>query len=278
MNHEHPPVAFIGGGNMSSAIVRGASAAGALDESRCVIAEPDAVKRASFRVGVPSALEALGKLGEMENEPGEGQVFLAIKPQMLVAIADEIREPLAAGPSRVVVSILAGTPSAKIRSALGEAARVVRVMPNTPAQVGRGMSAICPGEGALPGDGTFAERVMNAVGRTIRLDEDLMDAFTALSGSGPAYVFYLAEAIAKAGEAVGFTPDQALAITRQVIAGSAELLARDDRPPADLRAAVTSKGGTTAAATAVLDDALVMDAFVRAITAARDRGRELAKG
>lgn len=276
MEWNHPPVAFIGGGNMSSAIVRGAAAAGVLDESRCVVAEPDGAKRAAFKVAAPSAAEALGRLGEMENEPGSGQVVLAVKPQMLGVVADEIRPGFQAGPGRVVVSILAGTPSGKIRGALGPGARVVRVMPNTPAQIGRGMSAVCPGEGSRPGDEVFAERLMNAVGETVRLEEDLMDAFTALAGSGPAYVFYLAEAMAKAGETVGFDAKQAELITRQVIAGSAELLASDGWDAAALRVAVTSKGGTTAAATGSLDESGVMEAFVRAITAARDRGRELA--
>ncbi len=273
MEDGHPPIAFIGGGHMASAIIRGAS--GVLDENRVFVAEPDEARRSAFRRGFATASGAMEAMIRSEGVPGEGQVFLAVKPQVFPSVADEIGRFFRTGPARVVVSILAGTRSGVIRSAFGPGARVVRVMPNTPARIGLGMSAVCPGEGARPGDERLACRLMRTVGDVVSIEEDQMDAFTALAGSGPAYVFYLAEAMEKAGTEVGFGPDLARRITTKVIAGSAELLAREGGSPSEQRAAVTSKGGTTAAAVGVLDRAGVMDAFVRAITAARDRGRAL---
>ena len=166
-----------------------------------------------------------------------------------------------------------------VRSALGGRARVIRVMPNTPAQLRRGVSAIAIGEGASEDDAQFAVALFESVGEVVRVDESMIDAFTALAGSGPAYVFYLAEAMMRAGVEIGFDEATADRIVRGTIAGSAALLSDStDRKPIDLRAAVTSKGGTTFAATQSLDASGAMDAIVRAIIAARDRGRELGSG
>ena len=272
------PMAFVGCGNMASALIRGGIGAGVLEAGGVVAADPDAGKRAAIGgVGVhaaSNACEAVAWLEAHEDAPGAGQVVLAVKPQMLADAAADLGRALTR--RRVVVSILAGTPSGKVRGALGDHAAVVRAMPNTPAGVGRGMSAICVGEGAAEGDMRAAEALLGAVGDVVRIDERLMDAFTAVVGSGPAYVFYLAEAMARAAEDVGFDAETAVRIVRQTVAGAGELLASSGDTPAVLRAAVTSKGGTTAAATAVLDDEQVMDAIVSAIAAARDRGRELA--
>ena len=155
---------------------------------------------------------------------------------------------------------------------------IVRTMPNTPSQVRRGVTAIALGAGAEPGDEDAIRAVMNAVGTTVAIEETMMDAFTGLAGSGPAYVFYLAEALAKAGEGVGFSPEDARTIAESVVIGSAYLLEGDNRSAGELRRAVTSPNGTTQAGTESLDASGVMDAVVRAVAAARDRGRELAKG
>lgn len=280
----HPPIAIIGGGNMARAIYEGARAAGAIDPSRIMVADPDAEKRACFACSAASAKEAIRWLIEAESNndctepgdhPGLGQVILAIKPQVFPAVAQDIRDALAAGPERVVISILAGTRSASIRSALGGAVRIVRVMPNTPAQVRRGISAISVGDGATPDDTELARTLMSAVGEVIGIDESMMDAFTGLAGSGPAYVFYLAEALAKAGETVGFDPEQARRIAESVLTGSAALLEADGRTAAELRRAVTSPNGTTQAGTETLDAHRVMEAVADAVSAARDRGRQL---
>lgn len=134
------------------------------------------------------------------------------------------------------------------------------------------------GEGVQDGDDALAVQLFEAIGRVVRIDESLMDAFTAVAGSGPAYVFYLCEAMARAAEEIGFDRDTAEWLARWTVSGAGAVLDAADQPPETLRAAVTSKGGTTAAAMTVLDEAALMTVFVRAITAARDRGRELAGG
>lgn len=272
----HPALAIIGGGNMAHAIYLGAAAAGVLDPARVCIAEPDVSKHAPFRNAVSTAAEAVAWLIRHEEQPGSGQVLLAVKPQTLAAVGQELAPLLASG-NRIVLSILAGTPGAKVAAALGGGVRVIRIMPNTPARIGRGITSLALSEGAAPGDERFAESLFGAVGKTVRIDESLTDAFTALAGSGPAYVFYLAEAMLAAARDIGFEDAAADLIVRETIAGSALLLAQSPEPAQALRDAVTSRGGTTAAALDVLEQARVLDAWRAAITAARDRGRELAR-
>lgn len=277
MSQHETPVAFIGGGNMARAILEGARRAGALGE-RWVVAEPDEGRRGDFAHGVASAGEALDRLEAMEASPGEGQLVLAVKPQVLGAVAEEIGARVASGPSRVVVSILAGMPSGRIRGLLGEPARVVRVMPNLALQIGRGMSAVCLGEGGREGDEARATELLEGAGRVVTIRESLMDAFTGIAGSGPAYVFYLAEGMMEAAVELGFTREEALLIVRETIAGAGELMASVPEHPHELRASVTSRGGTTAAATRVFDESGLMDIVGRAVKAARHRGAELGAG
>lgn len=261
---------------MARAIIQGAEAAGLIDQDRVIVADPEQDTHTHFRRAVHSANEAIAWLESREESPGAGQVLLAVKPQTLRAVARELRHTSGVI-DRAVVSILAGVPSGRVRAALGDRCRVVRVMPNTPARIRRGMSAIAVGEGAGEEDASFARALMSSVGEVIEIHESLMDAFTALAGSGPAYLFYLAEAMDAAAQRLGFGPEQAALIVRQTLLGAASLLGDSDERPADLRAAVTSRGGTTAAATAVLDDAGLTETMVRAIRAAKERGVELAK-
>lgn len=280
MNQTDPPLAIIGGGTMGLAIVRGGLESRALGNSPFVVAEPDAQKRDAlgrFSPGaaVATAREALDRLERFEREGGvPGQVLLAIKPQMLGTLGAEIGER--AG-ERVVITIMAGTPGAKVRSALGGACRVVRAMPNLPAQIGRGTTAVCLSTGAREGDDEFARALFAGLGRLVMtIDESMMDAFTAVAGSGPAYVFYLAEAIVRAAGELGFDERTAAAIVRETVAGAAAMLGESLEAPEQLRKAVTSKGGTTEAAIKVLEDSGVQGTIVRAVVAARDRGRTLA--
>ncbi|MCA9272318.1 MAG: pyrroline-5-carboxylate reductase [Phycisphaerales bacterium] len=273
MGESVPALAVIGGGAMASAILHGAAEAGVL--GRVCVAEPEAERRKNFDVAVPTAAEALEWLGANESEPGSGQVMLAVKPQMLGDVAAEI-SPLVR--KRVVISILAGLPGDRIRAQLGGSCRVVRVMPNTPAQVRKGTTAIALTAGATNADAAFADRIFHAVGDVVvRLDESMMDAFTAVAGSGPAYLFYLAEAMQQGALAVGFDTDTARTIVEQTIFGAAELLHSDDASAAELRRRVTSKKGTTQAATDTFDTLGVMHAIARGIVAARDRGIELGR-
>lgn len=263
-------LASIGGGNMAQAILLGAIDAGAIRADELVVANPGADARAVFSErGVRTcerASEAVRALAP------DGQAMLAVKPQKLADVASDL-----AGirMDRVIISILAGVPTARI-GGMFEGARVVRTMPNTPARVGRGITAVALGAGATDVDAALAMRVFEAVGEVVRVDESLLDAFTGVAGSGPAYVFLLAEGMLRGAIEAGFDEQQADRIVRATISGAAALLdAERDVTPSTLRERVTSKGGTTAAALAVLDEAGMAGALSRAVVAARDRGREL---
>ncbi len=271
------PLLVVGGGNMARAILHGASAAGAIDPALCVVVEPDAAKHGAFRSAHSGHDSAWREFTALEASRGPGVVLLAVKPQSLATVGAQISAALAGGPERAVLSILAGAPCARVAAAMGRG-RVVRVMPNTPAQVGRGMTAIAPSPAARAEDVALTRTLFAAVGEVIVIDEGLMDAFTAVAGSGPAYVFYLAEAMRRAAVDLGFAPDVAATMVRQTVAGSGELLARSRDSFDALRAAVTSKGGTTEAACGVLDRADLFAIFQAALRAARDRGAELARG
>jgi len=273
---------IIGGGNMAQAIAFGALEAGLTMPARLAVCEPDAAKRGLFEqhdiYATPSHDRALGLLA-----PGVGQVLLAVKPQMLDDMAAQVRGLVP--PGTTVITILAGTTSERVRVALGGSVRVVRAMPNTAARVRKSITAVCAGAGASRTECALAEQLFSGLGEVVFIDEALMDAFTALAGSGPAYVFYLAEAMVKAAIATGFDASIADGVVRQTILGAAALLMHDRAvTPEHLRAAVTSKGGTTEAAVKVLDGwgdwggstgPSVMQAFVAAIIAGRDRAREI---
>lgn len=263
-------VVIIGGGNMGGALLRGGVAAGVLSPERVVVAEPDASKREALRVNarvVGTVAEALGACAS------HGVVLVAVKPQMFAGVADEIRTAGGIG-GRGVISIMAGMSMRAIGERLGTT-RVVRAMPNLPASISRGITAVSHSSGATPADVSLAKTLFGAVGEVVELEEGMIDAFTAVAGSGPAYVFLLAEAMEKAAREVGFDESTAKRIVRQAIVGSAELMERSASSAGELRKAVTSKGGTTEAALAVLAASGFEEAMSRAIVAARDRGRAL---
>ena len=199
---------------------------------------------------------------------------LAVKPQALAAAAPSLQA--LAGRDTLVVSVVAGKTIAELAARFPAARAFVRVMPNTPAAVGRGAAAGAANPAVSQQQRGWTERLMRAVGMFEWVeDEALIDAVTALSGSGPAYAFALVEAMAKAGEAVGLAPELAMRLARATVEGAGELMAREPATPAaTLRQNVTSPGGTTAAALGVLQGGLE-PLLVRAVTAARDRAREL---
>ncbi len=267
----------IGGGNMGGAIVRGGIKAGVLAAASVCIIDPDPTKRAAFgREGIATAETILAASNGLRT----GTVVLwAVKPQIFPTAAATYRQVTSALASenqpRLGVSIMAGITAAVATEQSGMPL-IVRTMPNLPAQLGLGVTAVCKPHGASEADVAAATRLLGAVGTVVPLAESLLDAFTAIAGSGPAYVFYLAEAMLRSAIAQGISPEQADAIVRQTLAGSAALLAgRTDASPAQLRSEVTSKGGTTAAAIAVLDAAGLADLLVRAIAAGTARSREL---
>lgn len=204
---------------------------------------------------------------------------IAVKPQMMGAALPAIAALSAA--NTVFVSIAAGTTLASLAKALGPQARIIRAMPNTPAAISKGITAIIGNANASAADMDLAEAALLAVGQVVRLDtESQIDAVTAVSGSGPAYVFHLIEAMAQAGEAQGLPPEMALQLARATVGGAAALAEASPDKPDQLRINVTSPGGTTAAALAVLmDEATGFPALLdKAIAAAAARGRELGQG
>lgn len=275
-------VGVIGGGTMGMAIVRGCMASGAVPGPRWVIAEPDAGKRAAAADLGVGTVPTVGAL--INALAADDAVLVAVKPQSLGEVAGEVRSAGGlggrggGGPGRLVISVLAGTTTATLAESLATV-RVIRAMPNTPAAVGAGMTAVARGAGATLEDAAFAMELFAGVGEAVELDEALMDGFTAVAGSGPAYVFLLAECLLSAAVRVGVPEASAGRIVAQTIAGAAAQLAQDDPPdPRGRRLAVTSPGGTTAEAVRVFEEAGLEDIVLRAARAARDRGRALAAG
>ena len=203
-------------------------------------------------------------------------VLLAVKPQMMGAALPQVAA-LGNG-ATVFLSIAAGTTLASFEATFGAQTPIIRAMPNTPAAVGRGITAITGNAHASDADLALAEALLSAVGQVVRLEgEHQMDAVTAVSGSGPAYVFHLIEALAQAGEAEGLPADLAMQLARATVCGAGELAHQALEPASQLRINVTSPGGTTAAALAVLMDPEtgLPPLMTRAVKAAADRGREL---
>jgi len=258
---------FVGAGNMAEAIARGAIDKGVLSANAMIASDPSAPRKAVF--------ESLGiKVVDSNAEviAQSDQVMLAIKPQVLPALAVELSEH--GRDDQVLISIMAGIGSAKLCDAVGKPARVVRVMPNTPMMVGLGMSGLAVGEHAQPGDESLAMKLFGAAGEVVRVDEKLMDAVTAVSGSGPAYVYYLAEAMQQAAEDMGLG-EHARLLVSQTLVGAARMLMDSPDSAAQLRRKVTSPGGTTAAAIEHMEANKVKQVISDAVKAAEARGKEL---
>ncbi len=254
---------IVGGGKMGEALLGGLLAAGRSVSGICVV-EP-----------IPERRDELARSYEVavsDSFPASAGAVLATKPDVVSAVASEV---VAAGTDRIL-SIAAGVTLAALGAAAGSATPIVRCMPNTPALVSQGAAAICGNEHVDEADLGWAEDVLGAVGSVERVPESLMDAVTGLSGSGPAYVFLVAEAMIEAGVLMGLSRPVATALSRQTLAGASALLA-SGRSPADLRADVTSPGGTTAAGLRELERHGVRAAFAAAVEAATRRSAELGK-
>ena len=252
---------------MGEALVGGLVGAGWARADEVAVVEALAGRREELARLLP------GVAVQAEPVAAEG-VVVAVKPNDVEAAC---RAVAAAGCERVL-SVAAGVPLRRLEAWLGEGVPVVRAMPNTPALVGAGAAAIAPGTAAGPGDADWAESVLSAVGTVVRVGEAALDAVTGLSGSGPAYVFLVAEALVEAGVLVGLGRDVAEALVVQTLVGSARLLAESPDGPEALRAGVTSPGGTTAAGLRELERAGVRSAFLEAVAAATSRSRELGAG
>jgi pyrroline-5-carboxylate reductase len=250
---------IVGGGRMGEALLGGLRAAGWDDLG---VVEKLPARRDELARSFPD-VRVLDEVA-----PADAAV-LAVKPNDVRAACARL------GGTPRVLSIAAGVPIATIELALGSDAAVVRAMPNTPALVGAGAAAIAGGTRAGEDDLAWAESVLGAVGEVVRVPESLLDAVTGLSGSGPAYVFLVAEALIDAGVLNGLPRDVSVALATQTLLGAARLLAETGESPEALRAQVTSPGGTTAAGLHALESAGVRAAFLDAVSAATRRSREL---
>lgn len=277
------PLLVIGGGSMATAILAGAAQADLLD-GPCIVAEPDAAKRKALSALSPSIDVVESVADAFEALPyDDASVLLAVKPQMLEGVAQEIDAAVGERmlEERCIISILAGVTTAKLQEVLK--GRIVRVMPNLPIAVGLGATALCASEDATGEDLDRAHRLFSAASKVFDLPEAAVDAFTGVAGSGPAYAFLLAEAMAvgavEAGRDAGLNEATTRRIVAQTLRGAAEMLAREDEgklaDPATLRERVTSKGGTTAAALDVLESRGVREAIRDAVLAAARRAGEL---
>jgi pyrroline-5-carboxylate reductase len=276
----HYELGFIGAGNMGEAIARAAIEHRVLDAGAIIACDPS-----PQRCEVFTGLGVVWAADNVEVIRSAQQVLLAVKPQTLPKVAGELGTYLTA--DQIVISIMAGITSAKLAAAMAAgaksgsgaaaipgAARIVRVMPNTPLMVGQGMAGIALGAGARPGDEALALKLFGSAGKAVLVGEDQIDAITAVSGSGPAYVFYLAEAMHRAAVELGLGAD-ADELVRQTILGAATLLSQSPDSPSDLRRKVTSPGGTTEAAIKHMDGNKTTEVIVNAVKAAHQRSREL---
>lgn len=267
-------IAFIGGGNMAQAIAGGMVDSG-IETQRLAFADPDADTRIALAKAFPGALVCDDNNRVVARAT---TLLLAVKPQVMPEVCIALRD--SAQRSRpLIISIAAGTRSDDIDAWLGGGLAVVRVMPNQPALVRRGVSALYANERTSADQRARAREILAAVGAVVDVGSEAeIDAATAVSGSGPAYFFLLIDMLARTAEALGIQPDAARALAVETARGAAELAGRERDSMDTLITRVRSPGGTTAAALDCLEDANVRDIFARAITAARDRAIELADG
>jgi pyrroline-5-carboxylate reductase len=261
-------VGFIGGGNMASAIIGGLLARGfTAAQFHVVEVSPERRQELASRFAVTTAAESDARLSSCDA------LLLATKPQQMHAAASNLKAHLH---EQLVISIAAGIRLADLGRWLGGYDKLVRAMPNTPALLHAGITGLAASAGVTPPGRELTDTLMGAVGETIWFDnESMLDAVTAVSGSGPAYVFYFIEALAQAGEELGMTRDEARKLALHTFLGAARLAADSDEAPATLRAKVTSKGGTTERAIAAMEAAALKSHFIAAVKAAADRSREL---
>ncbi len=258
-------IAFIGCGNMGEAIL-----AGIYKKHTCYVCEPRAERQ------VLLAKKYHVKFGMVADAVRVADaVVLAVKPQDLPDVLAEMRAlPLA---KKLVISIAAGVTTGSIEKKLGGKVRVVRAMPNLPAMAGEGMSGLCRGKWAKPQDVAVAQNFFDAVGRTVVVSEKMIDGITAVSGSGPAYVFLVVACWVAAARKLGFSAQESKALVYQTLLGSAHMLAKSSDSADVLRQRVTSKGGTTQAAMDVFLKKNIEGVFTAALAAAHKRARELSK-
>lgn len=264
----HATITFIGAGNMARSLVSGLLAAGTPAAS-IRASDPDAAQR--------EALSALGIITTDDNSEairGADVVLMAVKPQVM----GQVLSPLPLAPGQMVISIAAGVPLAALAAWATPRTPIVRCMPNTPALLGAGITGMFANDAVSAEQKALADAILAAAGRTLWVaDESSLDAVTAVSGSGPAYFFYLMEAMIEAGEALGLSREDATTLTLETAYGAARMAREGSDSPGRLRANVTSPGGTTERAVSILEAAGTRQAVEKAVAGAAQRARELAE-
>ncbi len=266
-------IGFVGAGNMAGALVKGLLATRRYRTQDMWASDVDTRQLRRFKqsYGVGRAPDNLALAGQ------SALVVLAVKPQIIGSVLEEVRG--AVSRRRLFVSIAAGVPTARLEAGLGPQARVVRAMPNTPALVGAGATVLVRGKRATLADERRAAALFSAVGEVVHVrDETLMDAVTGLSGSGPAFVYLFAEALITAATAEGLSVPVARKLAYQTLSGAALMLQETGKSPEELRAMVTSPGGTTLAGLGALESGRFRATVMAAVTAATRRSRELGRG
>lgn len=263
--------AFIGAGNMANALIKGLIRAGTPPSQIVATARrPERVAELKNEHHITVLTDNLHAAKEAEI------VVLCVKPQAMRKVVAEIASAIDS--HKLVISVAAGVPIAALAHQLGAGARVVRAMPNTPALVGLGATAIAAGEHATQGDLELAKHLFDSVGRTVSLDESSLDAVTGLSGSGPAYIFLIIEALSDAGVKVGLSRRVALELAAQTVLGSAKLLLETQAHPGALKDQVTSPGGTAIAGLHTLEAGGLRTTLIDAVEAATNRAKQLGEG
>ncbi|MBA2530189.1 MAG: pyrroline-5-carboxylate reductase [Euzebyales bacterium] len=265
-------LAILGTGRMGEALLGGLLRSGwaSSQQVHCTVRSAERARHLTQEYGVRA------DTGSCAAAATADVLVLAVKPQNLRTLLDEIAGGVT--PAHTVISVAAGVPTATIEAALADGVPVVRVMSNVAVQVDEAMSAVAPGRHAGRSHVAIADGILGHVGKVVHLAEEHLDAVTALSGSGPAYFFLLAEAMIDAGILLGLSRDVATQLVIQTMVGSAKMLRDTGQHPVELREAVTSPGGTTIAAVRVLEEQRVRAAFLNAIEAASHRSTELAGG
>lgn len=266
---EGKKIGLIGGGKMGEVLVRGIISGGLVPASHVMIA--DIIKERRDELS-----RAYGVMVTPDNKQIARDVdilILAVKPQNMAAMLDDLAPVV--GKTPLIVSIAAGITTKFIEARLKEGMRVIRVMPNTPALIGEGMTALTSGAAATETDLALAQMIFNAVGLTVVVKEDMMNAVTGLSGSGPAFGFIIIEALSDAGVRMGLNRDIALKLAAQTLIGAAKLCLKGDKHPGELKDMVASPGGTTIAGIKALEEGKIRATLMAAVEAATLRAREL---
>ena len=265
-------IGFLGAGKMATALARGFIGAGLVTAGRVVASDTAEAARAAFARETGARTVA----SNAEVLKAAKVVVLAVKPDQVAAVLAEIRGGFTA--KHLLVSIAAGVTIARLEGGLGPGARVIRVMPNTPALVGAAAAAYAGGKAARPEDARLAQKLFAAVGLALPVKESLLDAVTGLSGSGPAYVFLMIEGLSDGGVASGLPRDTATRLAAQTVLGSAKMVLETGLHPGALKDMVTSPGGTTIEGLHELEKARVRGALISAVRAATEKSRKLGNG